>query len=113
MTRAGPYPRLRRSFGSSLDPQKRKFSGNGSGCLWIGIEVGEERQTKGILARARELNFLVAVLVAAVSAMSALALRAYQSFGLGEQVLLAAVVALIGIWGVPRILHGRNPADPL
>jgi hypothetical protein len=77
--------------------------------------VAKERQTKGIVARAREFNFLVTVLGAvwvAVSAMGALALRSYQSFGVGNAALLAVAAALLGIWGIPRIFERVCPRRP-
>jgi hypothetical protein len=44
--------------------------------------------------------------------MGALALRAYQSFGIGNTALLAVAVALLGIWGVPRIFERVRPRKP-
>jgi hypothetical protein len=77
--------------------------------------VTEARQTKGIVARARELNFWATILKAAsvsIGAMGALALRAYQSFGIGNTAMLAVAVALLGIWGIPRIFERVRPRKP-
>jgi hypothetical protein len=82
----------------------------------IGRDVGEQRHSiRDILARAREYNFLVNLAIAAwvaVSAMGALVLRAYQSFGVGNMALLAVSTALVGIWGVPRIFARVRPRRP-
>jgi hypothetical protein len=51
-----------------------------------GGAVEKRQSVREILARAREYNFLVTVFAAIwvpVSAMGALAIRAYQSFGIG------------------------------
>jgi hypothetical protein len=47
-----------------------------------------------------------------VSAMGALALRTYQSFGIGNAALLATFTALLGIWGIPRIFERVRPRIP-
>jgi hypothetical protein len=82
----------------------------------VNCRVVAGRQTdRGFLARARELNFLaniIAAIWALVSAMGALALRAYQSFGIGNAALLAVGIALFGILAIPRVFQWKHPRWP-
>jgi len=73
------------------------------------------RRIQQIFARAREYNFLFSLFAAAVSkvsALGALALRAYQTFGFGVAAILAGVIAFLGIWGIPRLFKRVRPRRP-
>jgi hypothetical protein len=74
----------------------------------LGRSVAEKAPRTGnkIIDRAHALDFRISIAYAVwvcVSAMGALALRAYQAFGIGNTALLAVGISLLGIWGVPKL----------